>query len=171
MPWRSGQPSAGVGSSRSASPGSRAPWSCSTSPLPPRRSAGRSGARTSDLLLAGTGAGALATIPAALVQGAPWSPTCAVALGLGIGVAMMALGYGLWTRAMAHPAGACLAPAAYAGPLLSTCLLLLTGHRLSPLGLGALIVLCAAAVILDALPRRRPSSLPCNRRFRAFFPP
>jgi len=118
--------------------------------------AGRSGARTSDLLLIGTGVGALGTIPAALLEGAPWSPAWAVALGLGIGVAMLAAGYGLWTRAMAHPAGARLAPAAYATPLLSTGLLLATGQRLSPLGLlgCGLIVLCATGVVLDALPRR-----------------
>jgi len=41
--------------------------------------AGRSGARTSDLLLIGTGVGALGTIPAALLEGAPWSPAWAVA--------------------------------------------------------------------------------------------
>ena len=74
-------------------------------------SAGCSGARTSDLLLVGTGAGVLATVPAALAQDAPWSPVWAVALGVAIGVAMLAVGYGLWTRAMAHPAGARLARA------------------------------------------------------------
>lgn len=117
--------------------------------------AGRSGARTSDLLLAGTAAGALGTVPAALLEGAPWSPFWAVALGIGIGVAMMAVGYGLWTRAMANPVGARLAPAAYATPLLSTGLLLATGQRLSAVGLlgCALIVVCAAGVLLGALPR------------------
>ncbi|MDQ3766001.1 MAG: DMT family transporter [Actinomycetota bacterium] len=126
--------------------------------------AGRSGARTGDLLLVGTGAGALGTVPAALLEGSPWSPGWAVALGLGIGVAVMAAGYALWTRAMAHPAGARLAPAAYATPLLSTGLLLATGQRLSPLGLlgCALIVLCAGGVVLDAFqweesPRVRPA--------------
>jgi len=74
---------------------------------------------------------------------------------------MLAAGYGLWTRAMAHPTGARLALAAYATPLLSTGLLLATGQRLSPLGLlgCVLIVLCAAGVVLDALPR-------CDRRAR-----
>lgn len=119
--------------------------------------AGRSGVRTSDLLLAGTGAGALATVPAALLEADAWSPAWAVALGLGIGVAMMALGYGLWTRAMAHPAGVRLAPAAYATPQLSTAVLLASGQRLAPLGLAgcALIVLCAGGVVLDAIPPRR----------------
>jgi drug/metabolite transporter (DMT)-like permease len=118
--------------------------------------AGRSGARTADLLLVGTGAGALGTVPAALLQGDAWSPAWAVALALGIGVAMMALGYGLWTHAMAHPIGARLAPAAYATPLLSTGVLLATGQQLSPFGLVgcALIVVCAAGVVLDALPQR-----------------
>lgn len=131
--------------------------------------AGRSGARTSDLLLTGTGAGALGTIPAAVLEGAPWSPLWAVALALAIGVAMMAVGYGLWTRAMVHPAGARLAPAAYATPLLSTALLLATGQRLAPLGLlgCALIVLCAAGVVLDAFPRRRSSLLAGRRRHPA----
>ena len=117
--------------------------------------AGRSGARTGDLVLVGTGAGALATIPAALLEGAAWSPLWAVALALAIGVAMMAVGYGLWTRAMAHPAGARLAPAAYATPLLSSGLLLATGQRISALGLlgCALVVLCAAGVLADTLPR------------------
>lgn len=75
---------------------------------------------------------------------------------------MMAIGYGLWTCAMAHPAGARLAPAAYATPLLSTVSLLATGQQLSPLGLlgCALIVLCAAGVIRDALPRRHPPNAP-----------
>jgi drug/metabolite transporter (DMT)-like permease len=65
---------------------------------------------------------------------------------------MMAVGYGLWTRAMTHPAGARFAPAAYATPLLSSGVLLATGERISALGLlgCALIVVCAAGVILDA---------------------
>jgi len=123
--------------------------------------AGRSGARTSDLLLTGTGAGVLVTAPAALLQGAPWSPAWAVALALGIGIVMLALGYGLWTHAMSHPAGARLAPAAYATPLLSTGLLLATGHRLGPLGLlgCALILASVAGVVLDAVrPRGRRRS-------------
>ncbi len=96
--------------------------------------------------------------PTALAQGDAWSPGWAVALALGTGVAMMAIGYALWTCAMARPAGARLAPAAYATPLLSTVSLLATGQQLSPLGLlgCALIVLCAAGVIRDALPRRHP---------------
>lgn len=119
--------------------------------------AGRSSARTSDLLLVGTGAGALVTVPAALLEGEPWSPPGAVALGLGIGLAMMALGYGLWTHAMSHPTGVRLAPAAYATPLLSTGLLLATGQHLTPAGLigCALIMLCAVGVGLDAIPRHR----------------
>lgn len=120
-------------------------------------SVGRTQARPSDLLLAGTGTGALATVPAAIAVGGSWSPGWAVALGLGIGVAMMAGGYGLWTLAMAHLAGVRLAPAAYATPLLSTSLLLATGERLAPLGLlgCALILLCAVGVGLDAIPRHR----------------
>lgn len=53
-------------------------------------SVGRAHAGASDLLLAGTGTGALGTIPAALAQGGSGSPGWAVVLGLGIGVAMMA---------------------------------------------------------------------------------
>jgi len=115
--------------------------------------AGRSRARTSDLLIVGSGVGAVGAVPAAVLEGAPWSPVWAMALALGIGVAMLAVGYGLWTSAMAHPAGARLAPAAYATPLLSTAFLLATGQRLAPLGLVgcALIVVCAAGVVLDAL--------------------
>jgi drug/metabolite transporter (DMT)-like permease len=115
--------------------------------------AGRSRARTTDLLLVGTGAGALVTLPVALAESAPWSPLWAVALSVGIGMAMMALGYGLWTRAMAHAIGARLAPAAYATPLLSTAVLLASGQRLSTLGLVgcALIVVCAAGVAVDLL--------------------
>ena len=125
--------------------------------------AGKSGAATSDLLLAGTGAGALGFIPAALAEGAPWSPVWAVGLSVGIGVAMLAGGYGLWTVAMADPAGARLAPAAYLTPLLSTGLLLATGERLSPFALlgCALIILCAAGVALPAL--RRPDPRPPSR--------
>lgn len=119
--------------------------------------AGRSGARASDLLLVGTSAGALMTVPAALLEGERWSPPWAIALSLGIGVAMMAVGYGLWTRAMAHPAGLRLAPAAYATPLLSTALLLATGQQLTPLGFVGcgLIMVCAAGVGFDAVPRHR----------------
>lgn len=128
-------------------------------------SAGRTEVRAGDLLLAGTGAGALATVPAALLAGDAWSPAWAVALGLGIGVAMMAGGYGLWTLAMAHPAGVRLAPAAYATPLLSTGLLLATGQQLAPLGLVGcgLIMLCAAGVAFDSMPRRSRSTSPSGR--------
>jgi drug/metabolite transporter (DMT)-like permease len=125
--------------------------------------AGRSGARTTDLLLVGTGAGALGTTPFALLQSSPWSPLWAVLLSLGIGVAMLAMGYALWTHAMAHPLGERLAPAAYATPLLSTGLLLAAGQRLSLVGLlgCGLIVLCAAGVVLDAV-NRRPAELPAS---------
>lgn len=129
-------------------------------------SAGRTHARASDLLLAGTGIGALGTVPAALAQGGSWSPGWAVALGLSIGVAMMAGGYGLWTLAMANPVGIRLAPAAYATPLLSTGLLLATGQRLAPLGLlgCGLILLCAVGVGLDAIPRHTPQPSPARDR-------
>lgn len=131
-------------------------------------SAGRSGARASDLLLAGTTAGALMTVPGALFEDERWSPPWAVALGLGIGVAMMAVGYGLWTRAMAHPAGLRLAPAAYATPLLSTALLLSTGQQLTPLGFVGcgLIMVCAAGVGFDAVPRDRRDRGRRERRAR-----
>ena len=87
--------------------------------------AGTPGSRA-DLLLVATGAGAVIAIPLALWQGAPWSPPAALALGLYTGLGPMAAGYALWTYAMSHPAGARLAPIAYATPLLST-LVLLTG--------------------------------------------
>jgi len=114
-------------------------------------------ASTTDLLLAGTGAGAAVAIPVAVLEGAPWTPAWAVALAGGIGVAMLAVGYGLWTRAMADPAGARLAPAAYATPLLSTGLLLAGGARLPLAGLAGcgLILLCTAGVVVDALLRGR----------------
>jgi drug/metabolite transporter (DMT)-like permease len=120
--------------------------------------AGHSGARTTDLLLVGTGAGALGTVPVALLQSAPWSPLWPILLSLGIGVVMLAIGYALWTHAMAHPLGERLAPTAYATPLLSTGLLLATGQRLSLLGLlgCGMIVLCASGVVLDAA-RGRPA--------------
>jgi len=120
--------------------------------------AGRSGAATSDLLLAGTGAGALGFVPVALAEGAAWSPLWAIGLSVGIGIAMLAVGYGLWTHAMGHSAGARLAPAAYVTPLLSTGLLLATGERLSSIGLigCALIVLCAAGVVLPTVLRPDP---------------
>jgi len=66
---------------------------------------------------------------------------------------------------MAHPLGERLAPLAYATPLLSTGLLLATGHRLSPLGLVGcgLIVVCASGCVLDALDRR-PAELLVSHR-------
>jgi len=118
-----------------------------------------------DLLLIATATGAAATIPLAAAQGGSWSPAGAVALGLYTGAGPMAAGYALWTYAMSHPAGARLAPVAYATPLLSTLVLVAAGERLSPLGfIGcALIVLCAAGVLLD---RRglAPEQAPARRR-------
>jgi drug/metabolite transporter (DMT)-like permease len=120
-----------------------------------------------DLLLAGTGAGALLTAPAALIEGADWTPLWAAALALAIGAAMLAAGYGLWTLAMAAPGGARLAPAAYATPLLSTGLLIATGERLPALGLAGcgLIVVCALGAVAGALGRQpAPASSSSSRR-------
>ena len=112
----------------------------------------------SDLLLAATATGAAVTIPLAVAQGAPWSPTSAVALGVYTGLGPMAAGYALWTAAMSHPAGSRLAPVAFATPLLSTLVLVAAGERLSPLGFVgcALIIACAAGVLLDRSPGRGP---------------
>ena len=114
--------------------------------------AGRIAAGTRDLLLAGTGCGAVVAVPLAVAEGGAWTPGWAVALGLFVGVGPVGLGYALWTRAMADPRGPRLAPIAYATPLLSTLLLVLAGDRLAPLGmLGCgLIVLSAAGVVAGA---------------------
>jgi len=116
--------------------------------------AGRAPGSRSDLLLVATSTGAAITIPLALFQHAAWSPPAAIALGLYTGLGPMAAGYALWTYAMSHPAGARLAPIAYATPLLSTAVLLAGGERLTPLGLVgcALIVVCAAGILLDRSP-------------------
>lgn len=113
---------------------------------------GKIAARRTDLLLAATLAGAAITIPAALAQGAPWSPLPAILLGLYTGLGPMAAGYALWTHAMSHPSGARLAPIAYGTPLLSTLVLLASGERLPALGLlgCALIITCAAGVVIGA---------------------
>ena len=127
--------------------------------------AGSAPGRSADLLLIATATGAVATIPFAVAQAGSWSPVSAVALGLYTGAGPMAAGYALWTYAMSHPAGARLAPVAYATPLLSTLVLVAAGERLSPLGFSgcALIVLCAAGVLLD---RRglAPEQAPARRR-------
>lgn len=118
---------------------------------------GKSSARRADLLFAATLAGAALAVPAALAQGAPWSPAPAILLGLYTGLGPMAAGYALWTHAMSHPSGSRLAPIAYGTPLLSTLVLLATGERLSALGLlgCGLIVTCAAGVVIDARSRPR----------------
>lgn len=112
---------------------------------------GRTPGSRSDLLLVATSAGAAIAVPLALSQGAPWSPAAALTLGLYTGLGPMAAGYALWTYAMSHPAGARLAPIAYATPLLSTLVLLAGGERLSLLGFAgcARIVVCPAGVLLD----------------------
>lgn len=114
--------------------------------------AGRLATRRTDLLVAATGTGAAIAIPVALVQGAPWSPAVAVALGLYAGLGPMAAGYALWTHAMSHPGGIQLAPIAYGTPLLSTLVLLASGERLETLGLigCGLIVLCSGGVVVVA---------------------
>lgn len=110
---------------------------------------GRTGGSRSDLLLVATGAGAVVTVPLALLEGGSWSAPLALALALYTGLGPMAAGYALWTLAMSHPAGPRLAPIAYATPLLSTAVLLASGQRLSTIGLlgCALIVVCAAGVL------------------------
>jgi drug/metabolite transporter (DMT)-like permease len=112
--------------------------------------AAASKARTLDVLWAGTAAGTAVTVPLAL--GERWTPLWAVAVAAAIGVAMLGLGYGLWTVAMRSPAGPRIAPAAYLTPLLSTLVLVAGGHTLPPAGLAgcALIVGCAAGVVIPA---------------------
>lgn len=116
---------------------------------------GKLAARRIDLLFVATFAGAAVTIPAALAQGAPWSPAPAVLLALYTGLGPMAAGYALWTYAMSDASGARLAPIAYGTPLLSTLILLASGERLPALGLlgCALIVTCAAGVLIGARDR------------------
>lgn len=69
------------------------------------------------------------------------------------------MGWGLWTFAMAHPAGPRLG---YATPLLSTLILLATGQRLSTIALVgcALIVLCAIGVTMETLRPTRQAPHP-----------
>jgi drug/metabolite transporter (DMT)-like permease len=122
---------------------------------------GRTAGSRTDLLLVATGAGAVVTIPLALLEGGSWSAPLALALALYTGLGPMAAGYALWTLAMSHPAGPRLAPIAYATPLLSTAVLLASGQRLSTVGLlgCALIVICAAGVLAtmgDGVGHRRP---------------
>jgi len=117
--------------------------------------AGQLAARRTDLLLVATTIGAAVTVPLALTQSAGWSPGTAVALGIYTGLGPMAAGYALWTHAMSHPTGPRLAPIAYATPLLSTLVLLVSGESLQPIGLigSGLIVICAVGV----LAQRRPT--------------
>lgn len=113
---------------------------------------GRLAARRIDLLLIATVLGATITAPAAIWQGTPWATSSpAIVFGLYTGLGPMAVGYALWTHAMAHPTGARLAPVAYGTPLLSTLVLLAAGAQLPPLALVgcALIVICAAGVVID----------------------
>ena len=123
---------------------------------------GRVASRPTDLVLLGTTVGAVVAIPAALIQGASWADGGAIALGLYIGIGEVAVGWGLWTFAMAHPAGPRLAPLGYATPLLSTLILLATGPRLSTIALVgcALIVLCAIGVTMKRYDRRDKPHIP-----------
>lgn len=113
---------------------------------------GQLAARHIDLLLIATLLGAAVTALATIWQGAPWATSSpAILFGLYTGLGPMAVGYALWTRAMAHPTGARLAPVAYGTPLLSTLVLLAAGEQLPPLALMGcvLIVICAAGVVID----------------------
>lgn len=118
----------------------------------------RARARTIDLLSIGTGAGAIAFTPPALAGPSPelW----ALALSAGIGVAMLAVGYGLWTAAMRSPMGPDLAPAAYLTPLLSTVILVMAGQGIDGLGaIGCLLIGgSSAGIAVTHMARRKTLS-------------
>jgi drug/metabolite transporter (DMT)-like permease len=128
---------------------------------------GRSGMTATGLLLVGTGAGTALALPAAIVEGADWTPLWALALAALIGMAMLALGYGLWTRAMSTRVGRRLAPAAYSTPLLSTIALLASGHGLDLAGIVGcgLISACAAGIVVSESRRLRQRARFTERDF------
>jgi drug/metabolite transporter (DMT)-like permease len=84
-----------------------------------------------------------------VVGSGPWPSTSGVLTAAYIGLAPMAAGYALWTRAMAHGGAERLAPLGYATPLLSTVVLLVTGAPATGstlVGVG-LVLACSIGVL------------------------
>jgi drug/metabolite transporter (DMT)-like permease len=105
--------------------------------------------REQDALLWATGLAAAVALAVTLATGLPASPGIGLLAAVYTGLGPMAAGYLCWTRAMASESGRALAPLAYATPLLSTLLLVATGHPLGGLGLmGAAVTLAATVAVL-----------------------
>lgn len=127
---------------------------------------------TSGLLLPATLTGAATSVLLVVVSSGPLPRTSGVLAAAYIGLAPMAAGYALWTRAMAHGGAERLAPLGYATPLLSTILLLVTGASATSstlVGVG-LVLACSIGVLAHeghanspAAPSRRP---PTDRQHR-----
>lgn len=120
---------------------------------------------TTRLLVPATLTGAATSVLLVVVSSGPSPSTSGVLAAAYIGLAPMAAGYALWTRAMAHGGAERLAPLGYATPLLSTILLLVTGASATSstlVGVG-LVLACSIGVLAHeghasspAAPSRRP---------------
>lgn len=116
-----------------------------------------------EVLLAGAGTALIAALGYCAATGTDLTPSPALLAALYCGVGPVAGGYLLWSRAMTASAGR-LAPLGYAIPLLSTCLLLVTGQSFTlRTGIGAaLIVACTLGVLLtdrrSTAGRHRPAT-------------
>jgi len=85
--------------------------------------AGRIDAPVTDLMLPATTIGTVLALAGSLLQETPWPSVGQWWPAVYIGIGPMAVGYGLWTYAMADRRAERLAPIGYATPLLSTLLL------------------------------------------------
>lgn len=102
-----------------------------------------------DVLLTGAGTALAVALVHCAATGADLAPSPGLLAAVYCGAGPVACGYLLWSRAMTASAGR-LAPLGYAIPLLSTCLLLLTGQSFNlRTGIGAvLIITCTTGVLL-----------------------
>lgn len=117
--------------------------------LASRPAAGRFEGDQGGALLLATCVGAAGALAIAIADGTPWPGGTGWLAAAYLGVGPMALGYLLWSRAMAAPRGRRLAPLGYATPVLSTALLLATGHPIAGTGLlGAALALGSIAGVL-----------------------
>jgi drug/metabolite transporter (DMT)-like permease len=100
-------------------------------------------------LLLATCVGAAGALAIAIADGTSWPGGTGWLAAVYLGVGPMALGYLLWSRAMASARGRRLAPLGYATPVLSTALLRATGHPIATTGLlGAALALGSTAGVL-----------------------
>ncbi len=121
---------------------------------------GRVRVPTIDVMIAATCFGAAVAGAATTAAGSPWPMSVSIPASIYIGIGPMAIGYWLWSRAMARTA-ARLAPLGYGTPLLSTLVLILAGEQFAGQAFfgGLLVLVCTIGVVV-AEQRSRRSARP-----------